>query len=75
MWDNVGTFVVALVYVGILYVLVNPASPGPAAITAVTGALANVVSAATGGGTLTSSGSSTAAANAPASTTSTNQTG
>jgi hypothetical protein len=56
MWDSVGTFLVALIYIAILYVLVNPSSQGPAAITAVTAALGNVVSAATGGGTLTSNG-------------------
>jgi hypothetical protein len=61
VWDNVGTFLVALIYIAILYVLVNPNSPGPAAITAVTGALAHVISAATGGGSLVSSGSPSAA--------------
>jgi hypothetical protein len=65
MWDNVGTFIVALIYIAILYVLVNPSSPGPAAITAATGAMANLISAATGGGTLTSSGSSAATASVP----------
>jgi hypothetical protein len=60
VWDNVGTFLVALIYIAILYVLVNPNSPGPAAITAVTGALSHVISAATGGGSLVSSGAPTA---------------
>lgn len=59
MGDSVGTFIVALIYIAILFVLVNPSSQGPAAITAVTSALGNVVSAATGGGSLTSSGGTT----------------
>ena len=71
MWDDTGTFLVALIYIAILYVLVNPSSPGPAAITAVTGALGNVISAATGGGSLTST--TTPAASTPASATSGNQ--
>jgi hypothetical protein len=75
VWDNVGTFVTALIYIAILYVLVNPASPGPAAITAMTGALSNVVSAATGGGTLTSTGSTGGGESPPASTTASTQTG
>ena len=78
MWDNVGTFIIALIYIAILYVLVNPSSPGPQAITAVTGALSHVVSAATGGGSLTSSGSpggSASSASVPASTTGSTQTG
>ena len=76
MWDNVGTFIIALIYIAILYVLVNPSSPGPQAITAVTGALSHVVSAATGGGSLTSTSSTgTASAAVPASTTGSTQTG
>lgn len=75
MWDNVGTFIIALIYIAILYVLVNPSSPGPAAITAVTTALGNVVSAATGGGSLTSTGSTGTAAAVPSSATGGNQTG
>jgi hypothetical protein len=73
MWDSVGTFLVALIYVAILYVLVNPSSPGPAAITAVTTALGGVISAATGGGTLASTGGGTPTV--PASATGGTQTG
>jgi hypothetical protein len=62
--DNVGTFVLALIYIAILFVLVRPASNGPAFITAITGGMVNLVSMATGGGSLSggsSTGTSTAA--------------
>jgi len=53
MWDSAGTFIVALIYIAILYVLVRPGSQGTAAITAASTAVAGLVSAATGGGSIT----------------------
>jgi len=53
--DNVGTFIVALIYIAILYVLVNPANgkKPEQMITAVTGMMGGLISAATGGGSIT----------------------
>lgn len=45
------SFLTGIIILAVLFVLVRPNSQGPSLITAVTGGLANLVSAATGGGT------------------------
>jgi len=52
---TIGNFLVALVYIAILYTLVRPGSNATAVISAVTSGLGNLVSAATGGGSFSSS--------------------
>lgn len=44
----IGSFIVAIIIIAIIYLLVRPGSPGPAFIATTTGALATVVRAATG---------------------------
>jgi hypothetical protein len=48
---DVGTWLVGVIYVAIIFVLVRPNSQGPALVTAVTGGMTNLLSSATGGGT------------------------
>lgn len=50
MGKDVGTWLVGLIYVAVLFVLVRPGSQGPSLITAVTGGMTNLMNAATGGG-------------------------
>jgi hypothetical protein len=45
-----GEFLVLIVYAAIIYTLVRPKSQGPKLVTSVTGGLANLVKAGTGGG-------------------------
>jgi hypothetical protein len=47
---DVGTWLVGLIYVAVLFVLVRPGSQGPSLVTAVTGGMTNLMNAATGGG-------------------------
>jgi hypothetical protein len=47
---DVGTWLVGLIYVAVLFVLVRPGSQGPSLFTAVTGGMTNLMNAATGGG-------------------------
>ena len=73
MWwkDSVSTFLVGLVYIAILYVLVRPGSDAVTVIQGVTTGVTNLISAATGGGSFSSSG--TATASVPASATGSGQ--
>jgi hypothetical protein len=48
--SDVGTWLVGLIYVAILFVMVRPGSQGPTLVTAVTGGMTNLMNAATGGG-------------------------
>lgn len=50
MTKDLGTFLVGIVYLAVLFTLVRPGSQGPALITNVTNGLANLVKAGTGGG-------------------------
>lgn len=50
MAKDVGTWLVGLIYVAVLFVLVRPGSQGPGLVTAVTGGMTNLMNAATGGG-------------------------
>ena len=50
MAKDVGTWLVGLIYVAVLFVLVRPGSQGPSLVTAVTGGMTNLMNAATGGG-------------------------
>ncbi len=51
MTKDLGTFLVGIVYLAVLFVLVRPGSQGPSLVTNVTSGLANLVKAGTGGGT------------------------
>jgi len=51
MTKDFGTFLIGVVYLAVLFVLVRPGSQGPGLITAVTGGLAGLINAGTGGGT------------------------
>lgn len=66
MPDSVGYFITALIYVALLSVLASPNTNAATAITTLTGALANVVSAATGGGSFSSTGVSSGTNSTPA---------
>jgi hypothetical protein len=48
--QDVGAWLIGLIYVSILFVLVRPGSQGPTLVTAVTGGMTNLMNAATGGG-------------------------
>jgi hypothetical protein len=50
MSKDIGTFLVGIVYLSILFLLVRPGSNGPAIIKSVSGGLSSLISAATGGG-------------------------
>lgn len=63
MSDSVGYFVTALIYIALLSVLASPNTNAATAITTITGALANIVGAATGGGSFSSSGVSSGSGN------------
>lgn len=51
MGKDFGTFLVGIVYLAVLFVLVRPGSQGPTLVSGVSGGLANLIKAATGGGT------------------------
>ncbi|HEY1673339.1 MAG TPA: hypothetical protein VGG50_11535 [Streptosporangiaceae bacterium] len=67
--DSVGFFITALIYIALLSVLASPGTSAAGVITTVTGALADLVAAATGGGSLNGSSSGTAPAVTPTTTT------
>jgi hypothetical protein len=48
---DLGTFLVGIIYLAVLFVLVRPGSQGPSLITSVTNGLTSLVKAGTGGGT------------------------
>jgi hypothetical protein len=54
MKGAVGSFIVILGYVIVLFVLVRPGSKGPGFVKAVSGGLSNVIKAGTGGGSWSS---------------------
>lgn len=47
---DIGAFLVGIVYLAVLFVLVRPGSQGPTLVSNVTGGLAGLVNAGTGGG-------------------------
>lgn len=51
MGKEIGTFLVGIVYLAVLFVLVRPGSQGPNLVTQVANGLSNVIKAGTGGGT------------------------
>lgn len=51
MTKDLGTFLVGIIYLSVLFVLVRPGSQGPTLISNVSGGLTNLVKAGTGGGT------------------------
>lgn len=51
MTKDVGTFLVGIVYLAMLFVLVRPGSKGPDLVTNVSNGLKGLVTAGTGGGT------------------------
>jgi hypothetical protein len=51
MGKDVGAFLVALVYLAVLFVLVRPGSQGPTLVGNVSSGLTNLIKASTGGGT------------------------
>lgn len=50
MTKDLGTFLVGLIYLAVLFTLVRPGSQGPTLITNVTSGLAGLINAGTGGG-------------------------
>lgn len=56
MTKDLGTFLIAIVYLAVLFVLVRPNSQGPALIKNVSDGLSGLVKAGTGGGGFTQSG-------------------
>lgn len=50
MSKDLGTFLVGVVYLAVLFVLVRPGSQGPSFIHAVSDGLTNLINAGTGGG-------------------------
>jgi hypothetical protein len=53
MFENlrIGDFLIAIVYLSVIFVLVRPRSQGPALVNSLTNGTVNLVKAATGGGT------------------------
>jgi hypothetical protein len=51
MGKDFGVFLIGIVYLAVLFVLVRPGSQGPKLVSNVSGGLANLIKAATGGGT------------------------
>ncbi len=49
MSKDLGTFLVGIVYLAVLFVLVRPGSQGPALLTTVSDGLTNLINAGTGG--------------------------
>lgn len=56
MTKDLGTFLVAIVYLAVLFVLVRPNSQGPQLVKNVADGLTNLIGAGTGGGSFTASG-------------------
>lgn len=50
MFDKLGDWLIALVYVAGIFVLVRPGSQGPAFVTAIGNSMSALVNASTGGG-------------------------
>ncbi len=50
MSKDIGAFLIGIVYLAVLFTLVRPRSQGPALVSSVSNGLANLVKAATGGG-------------------------
>lgn len=50
MAKDFGTFLIAIVYLAVLFVLVRPGSKGPQFVTSVGTALSSLINAGTGGG-------------------------
>lgn len=50
MTEKIGLFIALIGYAVVLFLMVRPGSQGPGLVTAVTGGVANVIKAATGGG-------------------------
>jgi hypothetical protein len=50
MSKDIGTFLIGIVYLAVLFVLVRPGSQGPTLVGNVTSGLVNLVNAGTGGG-------------------------
>jgi len=48
---KIGDFLIAIVYLAVIFTLVRPRSQGPALINSITNGTVNLVKAATGGGT------------------------
>ena len=55
MSKDIGAFLIGIVYLAVLFVLVRPGSQGPSLVNNVSSGLANLIKAATGGGTWSSS--------------------
>jgi hypothetical protein len=51
MGKDIGTFLIAVVYLAVLFVLVRPGSQGPTLVGNVSTGLSNLIKAGTGGGT------------------------
>lgn len=51
MKGEVGTFLIAIVYLAVLFVLVRPGSQGPTLVSNVSQGISSLISAGTGGGT------------------------
>lgn len=51
MSKDLGTFLVGVVYLAVLFVLVRPGSQGPTFVTSVGNALSGLITSGTGGGT------------------------
>lgn len=51
MTKDLGTFLVGIVYLAVLFTLVRPGSQGPKLVSSVTTGLSNLIKASTGGGT------------------------
>lgn len=51
MKGSIGSAIVIIAYVVVLFVLVRPGSQGPQFVSSVSGGISNVIGAATGGGT------------------------
>lgn len=48
--DKIGDWLIAIVYLAVVFVLVRPGSQGPSLVTALGSSTSNLVKAATGGG-------------------------
>lgn len=51
MRNTVGAFLLAVVYLAVIFVLVRPGSQGPSLVTSISTGITNLISGATGGGT------------------------
>lgn len=50
MSKDLGTFLVGIVYLAVLFVLVRPGSQGPSLVSTISDGLTNLINAGTGGG-------------------------